>query len=264
MSMAWRERGRERGGMALPDPARWIRSEAPGSASAAPPEARGRKAEGGSRAICDWRADLAPHTMSVLEGDEGGSLVQNELSGHQPIAPTTMCGTAPPKPRLWIYEKEALVPQPESGLALFSSLEGGRTWFGGKVCRSLSVSHPRLGELEARLDCCRCRSFGRGRRGRTGRAASEDSSQRGGVYRTCTHLDLIFIRERAHLGQAQRSVDEQCYVLPPSCAARILRRRGWGRHLTTCPPGGQATLESVDHWPMANPVLRHLGESCCR
>lgn len=34
-------------------------------------------------------------------------------------------------------------------------------------------------------------------------------------------------------------------------AARILRRRSWGRHLTTCPPGGQATLESVDHWPMA-------------
>lgn len=89
---------------------------------------------GASRAIYKWRADLAPPSMPVLEGDEGGSLVQNELSGQPLTTPTPMCGTAPPKPRLWIYEKAALVPQPESGLALFSSLEGVRTWFGGKVC----------------------------------------------------------------------------------------------------------------------------------
>lgn len=84
------------------------------------------------------------------------ALVQNELSGPRVLTPTLVCGTAPPKPRLWIYEKEASVSQPDSGLALFSSLEGVRTWVGGKACWSLSVSHPRLGELDARLDCCHC------------------------------------------------------------------------------------------------------------
>lgn len=35
------------------------------------------------------------------------------------------------------------------------------------------------------------------------------------MYRTCTHLDLIFIREQGTSGPStQRSVDEQCYVLP--------------------------------------------------
>jgi hypothetical protein len=120
------------------------------------------------------------------------------------------------------------------------------------ACRRVSVSHPRLGELDARLDCCHCCSSGRGQRRRTGRAASEDPVQWGGVYRTCTHLDLISIRERAHQGQAQRSVDEQCYVLPPGCVARMpFVCAARGKHLTTCLPGGQATLESVDHWPMA-------------
>lgn len=69
--------------------------------------------------------------MSVLEGDEGGAQAQTELRGHRPTAPTTVCRPAPPKPWLWNYEKKALVPQPESGLALFSSLEGVRTWLGG-------------------------------------------------------------------------------------------------------------------------------------
>lgn len=102
------------------------------------------------------RAYLAPRPGGVVEGCRGGPFVPNEFSGPRAPTPTPVCGTAPPKSRLWIYEKEASVPQPESSLALFSSLEGVRTWVGGKACRSLSVSHPCLGELDARLDCCHC------------------------------------------------------------------------------------------------------------
>lgn len=139
-----------------------------------------------------------------------------ELRGSRSTAPTTVCCTATPKPRLWIYEKEALVPQPDSGLAHFSSLEGVGLGSGERFASAYLSPIPVWASWKARLDCCLCRSPGRGRRRRTGRVASEDPFERGGVYRTCTHLDLIFIRERAHLGQAQRSVDEQCYVLPPA------------------------------------------------
>lgn len=129
--------------MAQPERSLWRRREAPGSAPATPPAARGRKAEGAAPSPTSEPIWPPPH-VGVPEGDQGGRLVRNELRGPHTTAPTPVCGTAPPKPRLWIYEKEALVPQPESGLALFSSLEGVRTWFGGKVFQRFSISHPRF------------------------------------------------------------------------------------------------------------------------
>ena len=168
-------------------------------------------------------------------------------------APTPVCGTAPPKPRLWSYEKEALAPQPESGLALFSSLEGARTWLGGKECQRLSVSHPRLGELDARLDCC----YGSLLRERA-TTADWTSSKRGplpaGGCVPYLHAPRSHLHPRA--GTSGPSAEECGRAV--LCAAFGLRGTNlgfacaaWGRHLTTCPPGGQATLESVDHWPMA-------------
>lgn len=148
--------------MALPDPTSWIRSEAAGSASATQPEACGRKAE-----------VAAPSTISELiwpptqglcsRATRGGRSYKMNLAAIGPL-PQPQC-VALPHPILvygfmrrqhWYLNQSRVSASPvrwrEFGL-------GSGERFAG-ACLS---SHPRLGELEARLDCCRCRSLGRGR-----------------------------------------------------------------------------------------------------
>jgi hypothetical protein len=88
--------------------------------------------------------------------------VGTELSGSQPTAQSRVWRAAAPKPRLWIYEKEAMAPQPESGLALFSSLEGVGHSSGDRLAeRSLRLPFGRAGSLTGLLSSSLLRERGK-------------------------------------------------------------------------------------------------------
>lgn len=96
----------------------------------------------GSCAIYECGAHLAPCHTCGHEGRGGGDLRADELSGNSCRAQSRVCGACAAKPRLWIYEKNAMAPQPESGLALLSLLEGDGPSSGEGLAEYLSPPHP--------------------------------------------------------------------------------------------------------------------------
>lgn len=104
-------------------------------------EARGCKAKGAAPSTNVGRIwPPATHVGTRVGG--GGDLRADELSGNSCRAQSRVCGACAAKPRLWIYEKNAMAPQPESGLALLSLLEGDGPSSGEGLAEYLSPPHP--------------------------------------------------------------------------------------------------------------------------
>lgn len=166
--------------MAQPERSLWRRREAPGSAPATPPAARGRKAEGA--APSPTSEPIWPPPMWVCPRVTRGGVWYGMNYAALPRLPQLQC-VARPHPNLvygsmrrkhWYLNQSRVSP---------SSVRWRELGLGsGERCSSASPSPtPAFGRARRSTGLLLlAHSSGRGRRRRTGRAASEDPFQRGG------------------------------------------------------------------------------------